>query len=117
VFPAQVGYLTWAELIQFAASTLCEVVQCGGVAGRSESASDQVAGVVEAVIDAYRAEGVIPGLSQSAIRDGINAVDFTLYLVDAPESTLSPGLAAEFRGALVELRGDLQSKLVDPSAH
>lgn len=107
----QKAYFTWVELIQFAASTLCEVVQCAGWAGRAENTSDQAAMVVEAVIDAYRAEGVVAGLTQSEIRRGINAVDYTMYLVDDPASTLDPGLAAEFRGALVELRADLSARL------
>ncbi len=107
----QKSYFTWSELIQIAASALCEVVQCGGVGNRSLAVNDEAAAVVEAVIDAYRMDGLVKGLTQSEALRGIDVVDYTLYLVDDPASTLGPGLAAEFRGALVEIRGDLVARL------
>jgi len=100
----------WPTGLTEAIWTLCVLVDCGNNPIDLRSAGDDLSLAVERVIDAYRASGVVEGLSVDELKDGVMYVDYTLWLLGEPDVTLDPGLVAEFSGALVEIRNELLSR-------
>jgi|GEM_PF-5663717 len=100
--------LSWFDLLLFVAESVCQVVDCNAAPiGDRSNTAEEAESIVQGVINAYADHGVNSSLTPAQAQDGIATVDGALWLLDDPNSLLTPELTEEFRTTLASIRADL----------